>query len=150
VHLGEIAVLGAALCYAAVKVRLAAKARLFPSDMLAAARLLAAASLAWVIFGISNLFQADVQWQLDISRLGTECWVLLMLSALISGVIATVLQAEGQRVVPPAQAQTIYATVPLFAAAYDLAFLAEPIEGKEIVAGVAILASAALSSTSDQ
>ena len=43
---------------------------------------------------------------------------LLLLSALLPGAFATLLQAEGQQVVPAAAAQPIYAAMPIFAAGW--------------------------------
>jgi len=148
-QLGDLAVLGAACCYAAVKVRLAARARTFQAEALAAGRLLAGAVLSWLVFAAGNALGEEANWQEQVAQLPAAAWGLLLLSSLVPGVLATVLQSKGQRTVPPAQAQTIYAAVPLFAAAYDLAFLQEAIEDREVVAGVAIVAGAVLASRED-
>jgi len=127
-----------------VKVRLSGKARLFQPETLAAGRLLAGAFLSWIVFAVTSATGLEQDWFAKLVALPTEAWVLLVLSAAIPGVLATVLQAKGQRVVPPAQAQTIYAAVPLFAATYDFFLLREPIEDRELLAGVAVIVGAAL------
>ncbi|CAK0872116.1 unnamed protein product [Prorocentrum cordatum] len=141
---GDLSVLAATLCYATVKVRLADKARTYAAEALAPARLFFSALCALAVLGLRcGLGGADAGAELG--RLPAEAWGLLLFSAVAPGVVATLLQAKGQRVVPPAQAQTIYAGVPLFAACYSLVVLGEPIEDREVVAGVAIVAAAALS-----
>lgn len=147
---GDLAILGSAFCYSTLKVRLASKARAFEGESLAAGRLIAGAVLSWVVFLTSYTFSGQTDWQNDILQLPTAAWTVLLLSSFIPGVVATVLQIRGQRVVPPAQAQTIYAAVPLFAGIYDVVFLADTLEQREVVAGVAILVAATLSATSDE
>lgn len=146
---GDFAVLIAAVCYSATKVRLAAKARAFEPETFSAGRLIAGALISWVIFAATSASGLEQDWQGKLAALPLEAWGLLLLSSLIPGVIATVLQAKGQRVVPPAQAQTIYAAVPLFAATYDFFVLQEPIEDRELAAGLAIVAGAALALSED-
>jgi len=143
---GDFAVLAAAVCYAAVKVRLAAKARAFPPEVLAAGRLASAAVLAWIALGALSISGVSGVRLTDAANLPPEAWGVLLLSALVPGVAATVLQARGQRVVPPAEAQTLYAVVPLFAGLYDFLFLQDPLVDREIFAGLALVAAAALSS----
>jgi len=142
---GDIAVLCAAVCYAAVKVRLAARARAFPATILAAGRLIASAFISAVVFAVSVGVGSEDGWQDTVTQLVPDAWALLFFSALTSGLVATVLQARGQRLVPPAQAQTIYALVPLFAAGFDFLVLHEAIEDREIIAGVVIVLAASLS-----
>lgn len=145
---GDLSVLAATLCYATVKVRLADKARTYPAEALAPARLFFSAVCAVAVLGAScGLAGTDAGAELG--RLSAEAWGLLLFSAVAPGVVATLLQAKGQRVVPPAQAQTIYAGVPLFAACYSFAVLGEPIGDREVVAGVAIVAAATLSAKTD-
>mmetsp|Transcript_60096 Transcript_60096/g.152510 ORF Transcript_60096/g.152510 Transcript_60096/m.152510 type:complete len:449 (-) Transcript_60096:104-1450(-) len=143
---GDFAVLGAAVCYSLVKVLTGGAARKFPAEALAAGRSFAGAVLAWLVLGGSSLsgtLEADVPATL--SHLPAEAWGLLFFSALTSGIIATLLQARGQSVVPPSQAQTVYALVPLLSALYSFILLQEPIEDREVVAGLTILVSAAFS-----
>lgn len=61
---------------------------------------------------------------------------LLAASAFLPGAGATILQAAGQRVVPAANAQPIYASMPLFAAGWACLLLHEPVSGAEVVGGV--------------
>lgn len=145
---GDLSVLAATVCYATVKVRLADKARTYPAEALAPARLFFSAVCAVAVLG-ARCGLAGTDAGAELVRLSAEAWGLLLFSAVAPGVVATLLQAKGQRVVPPAQAQTIYAGVPLFAACYSLAVLGEPIEDKEVVAGVAIVAAATLSAKTD-
>ena len=74
---------------------------------------------------------------------------LPMVSALVPGVAATMLQAAGQRVVPAAQAQPIYASMPLFAAGWAALVLNEPISATQAVGGLGACSAALLASTGD-
>lgn len=144
---GDFAVLFAACFYSLLKVRLADKARRFPPQNLAAARNFGGAILALGIFLGGQLMGSGVDWRHEVTKFPIEAWALLFFSASVSGVAATILQATGQRDVPPAQAQTIFAGVPLVAAIYDVAILREPLEDREILAGAAVIAGAALSAS---
>ena len=87
---------------------------------------------------------AVLQWSAGLS---VEQIALLIVSALLPGVAATLLQAAGQRVVPAASAQPIYAGLPLFAAGWACLVLGEPLTTPEAVAGAVTILAAVLAST---
>ena len=70
--------------------------------------------------------------------------LLLTLSALVPGAFATILQAEGQKVVPAASAQPIFASMPLFAAGWACLLLHEPISAQQAIGGAGTCAAALL------
>ncbi|KAK9806623.1 hypothetical protein WJX73_001020 [Symbiochloris irregularis] len=118
--LGDAGMLSAAFFYSLATVRLGSLA-----SNLAPLRLAASKSCALALFAIIWLCayalshgiadSGDLQ-QLWPSSGSQVQWILVLYSALGPGAIAAWLQVQGQREVPPAQAQVLYATVPLWAA----------------------------------
>lgn len=149
--LGECAVLGAASCYAAVKVRLGSLVQGFPAEALASGRLITQAVLAILILAVDESGSAGIDGaasdlQNTVAGIPVAAWAVLTVSALASGVGASVLQAKGQKVIKAAEAQPIYAMVPLFAAAYAFFVIGEPIEQKEVLGGALVVLAAVVSS----
>lgn len=147
---GDFTVLCAACCYSAVKVRLGSLVKDLPAEALVSGRLIAQALLAFLVlavdeYGTAGPLGALANFETMFLGIGPSAWALLLFSALAPGIGASVLQAKGQRVIPAAEAQPIYALVPLFAAAYAYAVLGEPIEQREVIGGFFVAAAAALS-----
>ena len=142
-------VLCAAACYAMAKVRLGTFVQSFPAQRLAAGRL--QSQFAFVLILGSGVLasggmdpSAASAWA---QTLSPSQILLLIVSALAPGAGATLLQAEGQRVIPAANAQPIYASMPLFAAGWACLLLHEPLTTTEIVGGIGSCAAAWLAST---
>eukprot|EP00931_Biecheleriopsis_adriatica_P073959 TRINITY_DN48154_c0_g1_i1.p1 TRINITY_DN48154_c0_g1~~TRINITY_DN48154_c0_g1_i1.p1 ORF type:complete len:363 (+),score=36.16 TRINITY_DN48154_c0_g1_i1:85-1173(+) len=74
---GDLAVVAATFCYSLSKVRLAAKVRVFNPDTFSAARLLAAAVLAYIVFAVECAVGNNPNWQIQLSSLQTTTWLLL-------------------------------------------------------------------------
>ena len=91
-------------------------------------------------FGVGAL----LRWA---SRVTLRQAALLVGSALLPGVIATLLQAAGQRVVPAASAQPIFALMPVFAALWAFFVLHEPISPNEAMGGLGTVAAAVIASS---
>jgi len=144
---GDIGVLAAAFCFAALKVRIAPKARIFPAEMLAAGRLLVSAVLAVAAFAVTIAAGEKAEVLDPVSNFSTETWLLLLLSAIVPGVSGSILQAKGQKEVPPAQAQVIYAGVPVFAAIFQLLLVQDSVvQDRELIAGAVIVLASVISS----
>jgi len=143
---GDVGVLAAAFCFAALKVRIAPKARVFPAEMLAAGRLLVSAVLAITAFAVALAAGEKAEVLDPVSNFSSETWLLLLVSAIVPGVSASILQAKGQKEVPPAQAQVIYAGVPVFAAIFQLLLLKDSVvQDRELVAGAVIVCASLIS-----
>ncbi|EOD39200.1 hypothetical protein EMIHUDRAFT_454466 [Emiliania huxleyi CCMP1516] len=136
--------LTAALCYALQKVRLSTFAQTYPAARLAAGRLRTQAAIVLLGLGgaalVGGLPEAAVSADLFGSLAGygaasLSSALLLTLSALVPGAFATILQAEGQKVVPAASAQPIFASMPLFAAGWACLLLHEPISAQQAIGG---------------
>ena len=162
---GDELVLGAACCYATGQVRLGSLVAQHSATALAAARLqtqAACSSVAFLVAGVSGaggtpvLLQSSeelssvglraAEWA---SSLSTMQAALLLVSG-VTGVAGTVLQFRGQRVVPAAAAQPIYASSPLLAAVWACLVLHESISSAEVVGGAGVCAAAYLASTADE
>ena len=150
-------VLAAAFCYAMAKVRLSSLIARYPAQRLAAGRLQSQCLISFAILGGAALLSgssgdataaATLTTLIDWASFVTPTQLaLLFVSALAPGVAATMLQAAGQRVVPAAQAQPIYASMPLFAAGWAALVLHEPISATQAVGGLGACGAALLAST---
>ncbi|EOD36951.1 hypothetical protein EMIHUDRAFT_98337 [Emiliania huxleyi CCMP1516] len=145
-------VLAASLCYAMCKVRLGSFVERHPPARLAAGRLQTQALLSFALLGLLGTLGgihsfgvgALLRWA---SRVTLRQAALLVGSALLPGVIATLLQAAGQRVVPAASAQPIFALMPVFAALWAFFVLHEPISPNEAMGGLGTVAAAVIASS---
>eukprot|EP00929_Paragymnodinium_shiwhaense_P018369 TRINITY_DN12886_c0_g1_i1.p1 TRINITY_DN12886_c0_g1~~TRINITY_DN12886_c0_g1_i1.p1 ORF type:complete len:481 (-),score=81.36 TRINITY_DN12886_c0_g1_i1:141-1526(-) len=143
---GDLAVLAATLCYSCIKVRLSEKAKSFPPEVFTFTRLGCSAIVGCSLVALECLAGSEAGWAENVGRMPAEAWGLLLFSAAMSGVVASYLQVKGQKIVPPAQAQTIFACVPLFVGVYDLIFLHDVPETRELIAAAVVVAAAALTS----
>ncbi|KAJ9533472.1 hypothetical protein QJQ45_026533 [Haematococcus lacustris] len=124
--MGQIFVLVSAVFFALSTVRLGRYSSMFPPLQLSTACTsgLGLGSLAWLAYSI---FDAPDGWESELGMLNAMAQSPVALLTVIwvglgPGALAAFLQAVGQKNVPPAQAQVIYSTTPLWAAAF--AFLA--------------------------
>ena len=118
--------------------------RLHPAEQLAAARLQTQAVIA---LAVGTGLSAQGSLLATLTQLSAAQAGLLVFSALASGVFASLLQAFGQRSIPAAKAQPIYALVPACAALWAFFILREPISTGEIIGGVGAVAAALLASS---
>jgi len=143
-------------------VRLGSLVADYPAPRLAAARLQAQALcslpfLAFAATGGSGGGSASLDLRLGAHALGewaarTLSWAsgvsgtqaaLLCLSA-ATAVSGTLLQFEGQRSVPAAAAQPIYASSPILTALWALVLLREPVNANEALGALGVCGAAAL------
>lgn len=159
---GDVTMLGAALCYATQQVRLGSLVADYPAQRLAAARLQTQALLSLVFLPLANsdsvaeamarrddvmvMASRALGWasQLSASQAGLLCF-----SAIVA-VIGLLLQYEGQRTVPAASAQPIYATSPLLSALWAALVLSEPITRNEVLGGLGMGCAALLAARDGQ
>lgn len=156
---GELATLAAAFFFGAVKVRLSSHLKWHPADALTTGRLVSQAGLAALGLGITD--ETTAVRQLMSSEMGgmgltlmdvvdeAERWLIgispqqvfwIVLSSMLSGVIAVWCQGRGQSTVSAPKAQLFYSTSPLFGALWALLLLQEPITNHELTGGAALLA----------
>mmetsp|Transcript_14453 Transcript_14453/g.31311 ORF Transcript_14453/g.31311 Transcript_14453/m.31311 type:complete len:518 (-) Transcript_14453:1598-3151(-) len=148
--MGYVYVLVSALFFAMSTVRLGRYTNQFPSLNLASASTcgLAFFSLAWVVvevYGRAEGIGSDLQ-ALHTIFSDPLCLTLLLWIGFGPGALAAFLQATGQQYVPPAQAQVIYATTPLFATGFAAVALNASDEAMGPVAwgGAALMLAASL------
>ena len=148
---GNMYALLAAFFLSATKVRLSDHLRLQNSLELSSYRLLA--QFVFAVAGFALLALPEVRGQNsnaeDVSIIGhlpglitgipLDQLCLLVISSLLSGTLATQLQAEAQKVVPAPEAQIVYSLTPLFASGWALLLLHEHISDHEVFAGAALL-----------
>ena len=153
---GDLGVLAAAVCYAAFTVRLGKWAREYdgPEDL--AAVKLAVMFLccgAWVLVdqvsygaGIGGDWPNGGPWGsvLWAGGFSAGVWAAVVYSAVGPGALANLLQMKGQRTVPAAEAQVIFATTPVFNAVISVGFLGEAAGGQTLLGGAVIVAASVL------
>ena len=140
---GDEIVLGAACCYAVQQVRLGALIADLPARRLAAARLQTQAALSLVVLAFAGSGSAVLGESSSWSALSSTQASLIAASAL-AAVVGTLLQYQGQQVVPAAYAQPIYASAPILSALWAFAVLGEPVSQSELIGGAGIATAAAL------
>lgn len=153
---GDLGVLAAAVCYAAFTVRLGKWAREYdgPEDL--AAVKLAVMFLccgAWVLVdqvsygaGVGGDWPNGGPWGsvLWAGGFSAGLWAAVVYSAVGPGALANLLQMKGQRTVPAAEAQVIFATTPVFNAVISVGFLGEAAGGQTLLGGAVIVAASVL------
>ena len=148
---GDAAILSAAFFYSLATVRLGTYARYIPAVELAAGKSLVLGSAA---IGLAVVAAAGLASQGEpLSELwpgydsSPAAWGILVFSALGPGALAAFLHAKGQAVVPPAEAQVIFSTVPLWSVAFAFLLLGgEPMSEKTWVGGAALVAAGLIAS----
>jgi len=144
---GDAFVLAAAVFYSITTVRLSQHAPRFEAATLAAGKsaALAAAATAFVLVaaagapgGVGPGLAAAAGGLADPRAHPTQA-ALLAWTAAGPGAAAALLQTRGQATVPPARAQTLFAAVPVFSAAFAAAFLGERLGPAGLVGGALIL-----------
>ncbi|KAL4445384.1 hypothetical protein ABPG77_011209 [Micractinium sp. CCAP 211/92] len=149
---GDVAILIAAFFYSLAIVRLGAYARIIPAVELSAAKstvlagaavgtfLVAAATMTAAGEPLSDLWPG---WQSS-----PVAWAVLCYAALGPGALAAFLHAKGQSVVPPADAQVIFSTMPLWSIAFAFPLLGgEPLSEKTLLGGAAVVAAGFIASS---
>ena len=153
---GDLGVLAAAVCYAAFTVRLGKWAREYdgPEDL--AAVKLAVMFLccgAWVLVdqvsygvGVGGDWPNGGPWGsvLWAGGFSAGLWAAVVYSAVGPGALANLLQMKGQRTVPAAEAQVIFATTPVFNAVISVGFLGEAAGRQTLLGGAVIVAASVL------
>lgn len=153
---GDLGVLLGAACYAVFTVRLGKWAREYdgPED-LAAVKLttMFACCCAWVLVdqtaygsGVGGTWPNGGPWGSVLWAGGFDAglWAAVVYSAVGPGAAANLLQMKGQRIVPAAEAQVIFATTPVFNAAISVAFLGEAAGGHTLLGGAVIVFASVL------
>ena len=149
---GDAFVLAAACFYSVTTVRLSQHAPRFDAAALAAGKsaALAAAATAFVLVaaaaspgGVGPGLAAAVGGLSDPAAHPTQA-ALLAWAAAGPGAAAALLQTRGQATVPPARAQTLFAAVPVFSAAFAFAFLGERLGPAGLAGGALILLGGAV------
>ena len=152
--LGDETMLGAACCYAVGQVRLSSLVANFPAPKLAAARLQTQAACSLAFFPLTaaqgveslspNLFDAG-EWIGHVSGMQAG---LLLFSA-FTAISGTLLQFQGQRVVPASDAQPIYASSPLLSALWAWLALGEAVSANQVLGGLGICSAVVLAAAGD-
>lgn len=153
---GDLGVLLGAACYAVFTVRLGKWAREYdgPED-LAAVKLavMFACCCAWVLVdqvaygsGVGGEWPNGGPWGSVLWAGGFDAgvWAAVVYSAVGPGALANLLQMKGQRIVPAAEAQVIFATTPVFNAGISVAFLGEAAGGHTLLGGAVIVFASVL------
>ncbi|KAL4428009.1 hypothetical protein ABPG75_002098 [Micractinium tetrahymenae] len=148
---GDVAILAAAFFFSLATVRLGTYARAIPAVELAAAKstVLGGAALGTFLVVAAAMTAAgeplsDLWPGWDSSPVA---WAVLCYAALGPGALAAFLHAKGQSVVPPADAQVIFSTMPLWSIAFAFLLLGgEPLSEKTLLGGAAVVAASIIAS----
>jgi drug/metabolite transporter (DMT)-like permease len=147
---GDAAILSAAFFFSLATVRLGTYARRIPSVELAAAKSVVLGGAALGTFLVAAAGMAAAGEPVTTLWPGYDnplSWGVLVYSALGPGALAAFLHAKGQSVVPPAEAQVIFSTVPLWSIAFAYVLLGgEPMSEKTLVGGAAVVAAGIIAS----
>jgi len=144
---GDAFVLAAAAFYSLTTIRLSQHAPRFDAAALAAGKsaALAAAATVFVVAaavgapgGLASGLSTAAGGLADPAHHTTQA-ALLAWTAAGPGAAAAFLQTRGQATVPPARAQTLFAAVPVFSAAFAAAFLGERLGPVGLAGGALIL-----------
>ena len=158
---GDVFVLGGALAWSAYLIRLGKIGERFPEIPLQFVKtfLLGILYTVWFVLGlfdgtgsfISN-FSSSMAWAVGPGALAA--WGALVYSAVGPGAVADVLQQQGQRTVPPSQANVLLSLEPVFAALCARLLLGEVTTFNENIGGslivLAALVTTVTASFSDQ
>ena len=158
---GDVFVLGGALAWSAYLIRLGKIGDRFPEIPLQFIKtfLLGILYTVWFVLGlfdgtgsfISN-FSTSMAWAVGPGALAA--WGALIYSAIGPGAVADVLQQQGQRTVPPSQANVLLSLEPVFAALCARLLLGEVTTFNENIGGslivLAALVTTVTASFSDQ
>ena len=126
----------------------------FPARRLAAARLQTQALCSLPFLALASLTASSAASAASVAgaagalaaELSPTQAALLCFSA-TAAITGTLLQFEGQRTVPAAAAQPIYASAPLLTAVWSLVVLKEPITPFEALGGLGVFCAATLASS---
>lgn len=150
---GDAAVLSAAFFFSLAMVRLGTYARRIPSVELAAAKSVVLGGVAFVtfLFAAASMTASGIPitdlWPGYDNPLS---WAVMIYCALGPGALAAFLHAKGQSVVPPAEAQIIFSSMPLWSVAFAFLLLGgEPMSEKTVVGGAAVVAAGFIASRKD-
>lgn len=153
---GDAFVLAAACCFATNQVRLGSLVVEHPPARLAAARLQTQAAFSLPFLALAG--GAARAGAVDSWASGALDWAAELSPtqvALIGGSAAlatsgTLLQFEGQRTVPAASAQPIYASAPILTALWAFVVLREPVTISEALGGLGVCAATALAAVEEE
>ncbi|KAI3428811.1 hypothetical protein D9Q98_007628 [Chlorella vulgaris] len=150
---GDAAILSSAFFFSLATVRLGTYARRIKSVELAAAKSVVLGLAAFATFLIASgsmLAAGDPISDLWPGYTNPVAWGVMIYSALGPGALAAFLHAKGQSVVPPAEAQVIFSTVPLWSLAFAYLLLGgEPMSEKTLIGGAAVIAAGLIASRKD-
>ena len=156
---GDELILCAACCYATQQVRLGSLVAKYPPQPLAAARLQAQAVCSIACLGLSsgggdgggmmiNNSAGEIVLRMsDWTSHLTPVQASVLIFSALSSVGGTLLQYQGQRLIPAASAQPIYALSPLLGSMWACLVLHESISSSEVYGGLGITAAALLAAT---
>jgi len=144
--LGDLEAMAAAFAYSSTKVRLGSLTKEIDAPSLNSGRFLgqgiiACAVLAAHLLTTQTSLQSEWPHSNDLSQ-----WAILAFTALISGMLSSILQAKGQQTVTPAVAQPIFSTVTVWSTVFSALVLHETITPSEIVGGLGIVAASLVNS----
>ena len=161
---GELVMLAAACCYAAVKVRLSSTLRYHAADEIAVGRLVGQAGCAAAGLGLIDETSAvhellpeqvgGLGEPVDAVASELATWAaaltpeqlgLLLASSLLSGAGATWFQSNGQRKASAPKAQLWFATTPIFGALWAFLVLGEQFSWHQVTGAAGLIAAIALS-----
>ncbi|GAB4814293.1 hypothetical protein N2152v2_001339 [Parachlorella kessleri] len=148
---GDTAILTAALFYSLATVRTPGYAKPLPTLDLAAGKSLAlagAALLSLLVVAAGTARQGQPLSGLWEGWADPAAWAVLAYLAAGPGVLGSYLQVRGLRDVPPGEAQVIFSTTPLWAAAFSWLLLGgEQLGGLTWAGGASIVVAGLLAST---
>lgn len=159
---GDALLLASTVAYAAYTVRLGTFSKKLGSTALSTGKMVATVVLcgAWVVAEAVEVEGSEVlreqlahqQHQDALAPLLTglqdpRLWGLLMFLGLVPNALSTYLQVKGQKRVPTAKAQCIYALYPVWAVLLGVALNGDTLEPASIAGGLLVVAAAVLSNT---
>jgi drug/metabolite transporter (DMT)-like permease len=151
---GDAAILSSAFFFSLATVRLGTYARAIPAVELAAAKSLVLGGIAVGTFGVAAAALAAEGAPLSDLWPGYDnplSWGIMIWSALGPGAAAAFLHAKGQSVVPPADAQVIFSTTPLWSVAFAFLLLGgEPLSSYTVAGGAAVVAAGVVASRKEE
>jgi len=147
---GDAEAIMAAFFYSSVKVRLGSWVKQVEPRVLVSGRFIGQGVVAVTIFLLQLLKShnsINAEWP---NNTDPTQWAILIFSALASGTLASVLQAQGQRSIAPATAQPIFATFTVWGTLLSFLILHEPISRSNVVGGLGVALASVVASMSDE
>ena len=127
--------------------RLSSLVACFPARRLAAARLQTQALCSLPFLALASVTASSAASAASVATELSPTQAALLCFSATAAITGTLLQFEGQRTVPAAAAQPIYASAPLLTAMWSLVVLREPITPFEALGGLGVFCAATLASS---